>query len=359
MASQLSIRRALGRNKLAALDKYLDDPLYKNRNNVIVAIGSFLSNGTLSLSNDDDDEDKDAEHAAAVTSKASSGPARKGRKSRKQQVAADEQQQQQHEAEGEAHVAAEDDADDDEALPTSAAFLSEDEKAELLSLLTGRIHDCHAYTRSKTLQTLTSLVSSRSLPPKLFFSLPPLAIDRLRDTSSAVRKYAIQLLTAACQYNPLGPDLGGDREREEIQRLGHDVQRLMEEDRRRREQRAAREASKRKQTDTARLASRAVEGEQRELDEELEELQLSDGEEQQGEQDTDEQQDEMEVSTATRQPSLSTANQPISPARIHASLCGVVVSVHRASRPSRGRTGAAHRRSVVRGLSVLRCPAGR
>ena len=350
MASQGSIRRALGRHNLSALDKYLDDPLYKNRNDVILAIGLFLSNGTITVSNEEED-DRDTQQ---LPHEAGSGQSQRGRKSKKQQAAADEHKVEQEIVDGEAQSDAEDNADGDEELPTSAAFLSESDKAELLHLITARIHDCHAYTRSKSLQTLISLVSSRSLSPSLLFLLPPLAMDRLRDTSSAVRKYAVQLLSAACQYNPLGPELRGDKEREEIERMGQDVQRLMEDDRRRREERAKRAADKQKQTD----AKPAENGEEAEMEGELEELQLLDGEEN-GELGTEEVEDAMEVSTFTLRSCRGSSAWRLTAAATQATLCDrSCVSVYRACRPSCGCNGATHSRGIICGLSSLCCPAG-
>ena len=308
MASQLSIRRALGRNNLAALDRYLDDPLYKNRNAVIVAVGSFLSNGALALSNDDDEDAQADSNAASGSSKDSSSQAKKGRKTRKKHSAVDEQQQhdEQDEQPGGAGVesgAAEAQAggESDEELPSCAAFMSESEKAELLQLVTSRTHDCHAYTRSKALQTLIALTSTRSLPTALLLQLPALAVDRLRDTSSAVRKYAVQLLSTLCQYNPLGPSLSVERERREIKRMGEEVQRLMEEERRRREERTKRAAEKTKRSDAKSRAANTSTRAEGAVEQEVEELELLDGdEEEQGEQELEEIDDAIEVSSATQ-----------------------------------------------------------
>lgn len=64
------------------------------------------------------------------------------------------------------------------------------------------IHDIHAYVRSKVLQIWLSIVNEKCLPLPHQENLLCLVIGRLKDKSSSVRKYAIQLITALLKNNP-------------------------------------------------------------------------------------------------------------------------------------------------------------
>ena len=199
------------------------------RNEVLVSIGSFLSNGTLTLP-DDGAEVEDDDPAAAEKAKH-----KKGKAATAQPLQAVEEGDEDGDPLPGAVPLGGSDGDEDDTAPLSSIALSDSARADLLSLLCSRTHDVHAFTRSKALQTLIALTRVRTLPPQSVFLLPALAIDRLLDTSSHVRKYAVALLSAVMQFNPLGPDLCGEAEARQLQEMGAVVEevRRMEDERKR------------------------------------------------------------------------------------------------------------------------------
>lgn len=82
-----------------------------------------------------------------------------------------------------------------------------DTRDQFLEKLEDHIHDIHAYVRSKVLQIWLSIVNAKCLPLPHQENLLQLVIGRLQDKSSAVRKYAIQLITALLKNNPFAAKL--------------------------------------------------------------------------------------------------------------------------------------------------------
>ena len=80
-------------------------------------------------------------------------------------------------------------------------------RSEILDTLLEHLHDVHAFSRSKVLQTFGSIVTSRSLPIDYLLPLTEKVIGRLSDKTVNVRKNAIILLVAILQYNPFGASL--------------------------------------------------------------------------------------------------------------------------------------------------------
>jgi condensin complex subunit 1 len=77
----------------------------------------------------------------------------------------------------------------------------------LLSILEERVHDVHAFTRSKVLQTWQSLVEAKAVPLAFLPSVTKSAVSRLDDKSANVRRNALALLRTLLQYNPYSGDL--------------------------------------------------------------------------------------------------------------------------------------------------------
>ena len=73
---------------------------------------------------------------------------------------------------------------------------------EFLDSLEQHMHDVHAFVRSKSLQIWKRLVSEGVVPLSRQRAVLRLAVGRLRDTSSNVRRAALQLVTAFLQANP-------------------------------------------------------------------------------------------------------------------------------------------------------------
>eukprot|EP01083_Nonionella_stella_P154834 499384_1 len=84
------------------------------------------------------------------------------------------------------------------------------EKEKILDLIEERCMDVTSYTRCKALRTLADLIGEDAIPVNRIASVMRLAVDRLQDRSSTVRKGALQLLTMVVQRNPFGGKL--DRE---------------------------------------------------------------------------------------------------------------------------------------------------
>lgn len=77
----------------------------------------------------------------------------------------------------------------------------------LLELLLERVNDVNSFTRSKVLQTWKELAEAKAIPVKLYSMVAAIAIERLDDKISQVRKFSLQLLTSLLQNNPFGPTL--------------------------------------------------------------------------------------------------------------------------------------------------------
>ena len=77
-------------------------------------------------------------------------------------------------------------------------------REEMTDTLLEHIHDVHAFSRSKVLQTVGTLVTTKTLPQSCLLSLTEKVVGRLRDKSANVRKNAIVLLVTILKYNPYG-----------------------------------------------------------------------------------------------------------------------------------------------------------
>ncbi|KAK9839654.1 hypothetical protein WJX81_003584 [Elliptochloris bilobata] len=94
--------------------------------------------------------------------------------------------------------------DDADAQGMRARQLS---KQRLLDTLVERALDANAFTRARVMQTWAHLVSANALPLGHYLCVTRLAIGRLEDKSSLVRKAALQLLGELLASNPFGPRL--------------------------------------------------------------------------------------------------------------------------------------------------------
>ncbi|XP_052287084.1 condensin complex subunit 1-like isoform X2 [Dreissena polymorpha] len=85
-----------------------------------------------------------------------------------------------------------------------------DTRDQFLDHLEDHIHDVHAYVRSKVLQIWLDIVEHKCLPLPHQEQLLQLVMGRLHDKSSAVRKYAIQLITTLLKNNPFAAKLSAE-----------------------------------------------------------------------------------------------------------------------------------------------------
>ena len=257
---------------------------YLVRNEVIVSIGCCLSSGALQVLDDAEDGAEAAEEAAPQEGRQQrGGNAKAGKRgaAAKKRLAAVEEDGEEEEPEQGADAEAgsefasvlpeEAELEEEAPLPPLASLRpSESTRAELLQLLTARVHDIHAFSRSKTLQTLASLLRSRSLAAHEAMPLPALAGERLLDASSLVRRAAVSLLVACMEFNPLGPDLQGTAERQRLQEMEEERQARQARDERSKEDRAREILRQHEQS-----GLQHGEGEEDEADQEAEELELA------------------------------------------------------------------------------------
>jgi len=78
---------------------------------------------------------------------------------------------------------------------------------QLLDKMEEHIHDVNAYVRSKSLHIWLELCKEKAIPISRQPHILELAIGRLQDKSSIVRKSALQLLKTCLIYNPFGAQL--------------------------------------------------------------------------------------------------------------------------------------------------------
>ncbi|KAK2964661.1 putative condensin complex subunit 1 [Blattamonas nauphoetae] len=74
-------------------------------------------------------------------------------------------------------------------------------------ILSERINDVAAFTRARTLHCWTDLTSSQCLPLRFHNLAAALAVSRLSDKGSVVRRAAVQLLQSLVEFNPYNPKL--------------------------------------------------------------------------------------------------------------------------------------------------------
>lgn len=84
-------------------------------------------------------------------------------------------------------------------------------KQHLLDVLVERTRDQSSFTRKAVLATWAALSEQRAVPLGHWSTVTEIAIGRLEDKSSLVRKEALRLLQALMLHNPFGPSLPVDR----------------------------------------------------------------------------------------------------------------------------------------------------
>ncbi|KAF3778480.1 Condensin complex subunit 1 [Nymphaea thermarum] len=80
-------------------------------------------------------------------------------------------------------------------------------KQSMLEMMLERCRDVSAYTRSKVLQVWADLCEEHAVSIGLWNEVALVAVGRLEDKSTLVRKSALNLLITMLQYNPFGPQL--------------------------------------------------------------------------------------------------------------------------------------------------------
>ncbi|KYR02972.1 condensin-2 complex subunit D3 [Tieghemostelium lacteum] len=80
-------------------------------------------------------------------------------------------------------------------------------KDELYNILFERVYDSNGYSRASVLKTLNSLVENNQLPKIHCQTLTKLAIGRVSDKTSQVRRRALKLLVSLITHNPYSPSL--------------------------------------------------------------------------------------------------------------------------------------------------------
>ena len=83
-----------------------------------------------------------------------------------------------------------------------------DDRDGFLDCLEDHMHDVHAHVRSHVLQIWGKLCKEKCIPLSRQHSVLELAVGRLQDKSSNVRKAAVQLLTTLLESNPFAAKLG-------------------------------------------------------------------------------------------------------------------------------------------------------
>ncbi|KAG7674430.1 hypothetical protein Ndes2437B_g00695 [Nannochloris sp. 'desiccata'] len=84
-------------------------------------------------------------------------------------------------------------------------------KQHLLDILCERVRDQSSFTRKAVLQTWAYLAENRAVPLGHWQVVTSIAVGRLEDKSSLVRKEALRLLGCLMLHNPFGPALPVDR----------------------------------------------------------------------------------------------------------------------------------------------------
>jgi condensin complex subunit 1 len=84
-------------------------------------------------------------------------------------------------------------------------------KQAMLDTLLERARDVNSYTRARVLQTWAFLAEARAIPLGTYLSVTQLAVGRLEDKASGVRKAACQLVATLLQWQPFGSILSRER----------------------------------------------------------------------------------------------------------------------------------------------------
>ena len=94
----------------------------------------------------------------------------------------------------------------------------------LLEVLAERVRDTHALTRAKVLQTLIMLVKQRAIPLSFIRTVTEVGVSRLKDKSSQVRKYAVQLVGLLLEHNPFAGVLKLSQWEAQLQAVAEELQ---------------------------------------------------------------------------------------------------------------------------------------
>eukprot|EP00210_Caulerpa_lentillifera_P005529 g5288.t1 len=86
-----------------------------------------------------------------------------------------------------------------------------DQQRKMLDRLMQRFLDINAFTRAKCVSIWVTLTQKGCVPMDYWLELTKMAIDRLQDTTSIVKKSSIALIQALVEYNPFGENLNKDR----------------------------------------------------------------------------------------------------------------------------------------------------
>ncbi|XP_071502768.1 condensin complex subunit 1-like [Diadema antillarum] len=84
------------------------------------------------------------------------------------------------------------------------------DRDQLLDKLEDHIHDVNAFSRSRCLQVWLHLCNERAIPLTRQHSVMELAVGRLKDKSSMVRKAAVQLISTFLTSNPFAAKLSAE-----------------------------------------------------------------------------------------------------------------------------------------------------
>lgn len=77
----------------------------------------------------------------------------------------------------------------------------------MLDIIVERTHDIVHHTRAHVLKIWASLLDSNSVPVRRYGTVCEIALDRLNDKTSSVRKNAVSLLSSLIENNPFSGDL--------------------------------------------------------------------------------------------------------------------------------------------------------
>lgn len=84
---------------------------------------------------------------------------------------------------------------------------SNNSRDSLFDLLQERVYDVNSFVRSNVIKTFCYVLSQNSIPLNLIVNIAGLAVDRLNDKSSSVRKESLKLLILLLEINPFGCEL--------------------------------------------------------------------------------------------------------------------------------------------------------
>ncbi|RLN99839.1 hypothetical protein DYB28_000540 [Aphanomyces astaci] len=87
---------------------------------------------------------------------------------------------------------------------SSAQFrpLSRQRRDTLFGVLEDRVHDVNSFARSHVLRCYRDLCEEGAVPLRHIQKLPNIAVERMQDRTSSVRKYSIELLCVLLEHNP-------------------------------------------------------------------------------------------------------------------------------------------------------------